>query len=441
MAIDPKYYIHESDKAALDALEAIPGFTPFARAFMKGWNEKQFRILNMSSRIRIDEEQLPAYHRMLTEVAEKLCIKVPELYLELNVVPNAYTYGDNDPFIVITSGLIDTMPEPLIRTVLAHECGHIACHHTLYRTMGQMILSGTALLPGVGALVSLPLKIAFAGWMRQSELSADRAAVLIEGSADPVVELCMRFAGYTRHITEPAQKEHFLKQALEYKDLIKDGTLSQTMEFLMLAGQSHPLIAIRAYEAQQWGTSDYVQHLLNYLKEEEQGAAHTEVPFTHANDLTGMNAEDAIALLGRDGFTNLRTEREITVEPSVMPGSVISVSVCGQPAPADGTWCKPDDPIVLTCYEPLTPEEEAKLHPGEVRMPDSSLGYYGRGYTEVCRELLAAGFKNIFTISSKESRPFFFRDDGVCRITVGDRDQFEKGEWFTPDIRIRVYHF
>ena len=147
MAIDPKYFIHEDDKAALDALKAIPGFTAFIKAFMKVWNENQFRLLNMSSRIRIDENQLPKYYRMLEPICEKLGIEVPELYLELNVNPNAYTYGDTKPFIVMTSGLIDTVPEELIPTVLAHECGHIACHHTLYRTMGQMILSGTMGIP------------------------------------------------------------------------------------------------------------------------------------------------------------------------------------------------------------------------------------------------------------------------------------------------------
>ena len=40
------------------------------------------------------------------------------------------TYGDTKPFIVITSGLFETLPDELIPTILAHECGHIACHHT-----------------------------------------------------------------------------------------------------------------------------------------------------------------------------------------------------------------------------------------------------------------------------------------------------------------------
>ena len=141
MAINPDFYVHESDRVALKALKAIPGFTPLLKAFMKVWSEKQFFIQNMSTNLRLSDKQLSKYYNMLPPICEKLGIDVPELYLELDVVPNAYTSGDTKPFIVITSGLLETMPEELIPTVLAHECGHIACHHVLYRTMGNLILS------------------------------------------------------------------------------------------------------------------------------------------------------------------------------------------------------------------------------------------------------------------------------------------------------------
>lgn len=137
MSIDSNFYIHESDRIALDALKAIPGFTPLLKAFMKVWSEKQFYIQNMSTNLRINDKQLSKYYDMLPPICEKLGIDVPELYLKLDVVPNAYTSGDTKPFIVMTSGLLETMPEYLIPTVLAHECGHIACHHVFYTTMGR----------------------------------------------------------------------------------------------------------------------------------------------------------------------------------------------------------------------------------------------------------------------------------------------------------------
>ena len=165
MFIEPGIYTHASDRAALQALQAIPGFTPLLKAFMNNWSERLFRIENMATNLRISEKQLPKYYNMLPPICEKLGIEVPELYIAHDIEPDIYTYGDSKPFIVITSELIKNLPEDLIPTVLARECGHIACHHALYSTMGRMILNGGISLLGLGDLVSFPLKSAFSYWM------------------------------------------------------------------------------------------------------------------------------------------------------------------------------------------------------------------------------------------------------------------------------------
>ena len=144
---NPRYYMHDRDRVAFRALKSVPGFAPVMKMFMSQWNEELNHIRNMADNVRVDEKQLSKYYDMLPPICEKLGIDIPELYIEYDPYANAYTAGDTKPFIVMTSGLIETIPEELIPTVLAHECGHIACHHTLYRTMGQMILSGTMGIP------------------------------------------------------------------------------------------------------------------------------------------------------------------------------------------------------------------------------------------------------------------------------------------------------
>lgn len=256
-------YVHSSDRAALKALMAIPGFTAVLKAFMKVWNEKQYRIQNMSSCVRIDKNQLSEYYDMLPPICEKLRIEVPELYLELNVNPNAYTSGDTTPFIVITSGLLETLPHELIPTVLAHECGHIDCHHVLYTTMANIILHGAATAAGIfalGNLVSFPLKVALYYWLRCSEFSADRAAILCDGSADKMIEVCLRLAGFDKDIGYSANVDAFLLQAEEYKELVNSSKWNKTLEFLMFNQYSHPLMAVRASEAKDWtATEEYTR--------------------------------------------------------------------------------------------------------------------------------------------------------------------------------------
>ena len=234
MKLDSKLYLHDSDKAAMAALKAIPGFTQIMKAFMKVWNEQQFKIINMSTNLKLSESQMAKYYAMLPPICEKLGIEVPELYVELNVKPNAYTYGDTKPFIVLTSGLFKTIPDELIPTVIAHECGHIACHHTLYTTMGRAILDGAAtFVSGLGNVALYPIQLAFAYWMRCSEFSADRAAAICDGNSDKVTEMCMRFAGYDKDIADEANVELFMEQAKEYRELVNNSAWNKTLEFIL----------------------------------------------------------------------------------------------------------------------------------------------------------------------------------------------------------------
>ena len=273
MSFDPERYTHKSDKAALKALQAIPGFSLLIKGFMNIWNERQGKILNMSTRIKLGENQMKKYYDMLPPICEKLGIPVPDLYLEMNVNPNAYTYGDTAPFIVLTSGLLDTIPDELVPTVLAHECGHIACKHSLYLTMGRTVLSGASNVLGsvlkLGGLLTVPLQVAFYYWMRCSEFSADRAAVLCDGTARKSQEVCMRLAGWKKENLAEGSIDAFLQQAADYREMITGSAWNKTLEFMVLSQASHPLLAVRAAECGEWERSEQYSRIMNNLPEDE----------------------------------------------------------------------------------------------------------------------------------------------------------------------------
>ena len=251
--INPEVFMHDSDRKALKAMKAVPGFGLLVKTIMKLFNEYTLRFDNLSTNIRIDENQLPEYHKMLVEICEKLGIDVPEMYLKLDVNPNAYTMGDTKPFVVLTSGLLEHFPSEVIQTVIAHECGHIACHHVLYHTMGDLIIKHAHLLPLSGINLALPpLQLAFAYWMRCSEFSADRAAIFYDGSADKLINMCIGFSGYGKNISQDIDIETFIKQAEDYNSMVNDSKFNKLMEFILFKDNDHPLNAVRAYEAREW---------------------------------------------------------------------------------------------------------------------------------------------------------------------------------------------
>ena len=306
MSFDPERYTHDSDRSALKALQSIPGFSLLIKGFMNLWNEPQERILNMSTRIKLGDNQMKKYYDMLPPICEKLGIPVPDLYLELDVKPNAYTYGDSNPFIVLTSGLLKALPEDLIPTILAHECGHIACHHALYRTMGRLVLSGasTAISSVIklGGLLTVPLQVAFYYWMRCSEFSADRAAVLCDGTASKMQEVCMRLAGWDKDIMADANIDAFLQQAADYKEMINGSAWNKTLEYMIMSQISHPLTAVRAMECGEWAKSDLFNRILNGIPDPAGAKPTEEAP---VNDASASPAEpqkpepfDILGLLG-----------------------------------------------------------------------------------------------------------------------------------------------
>lgn len=265
--VNPQNYYHEQDRVTLENLKAIPGFTQALKAFMKIFNERVIHGLNMSSKIRLGPNQLPELYQMLPPVCEVLGIQESEFYLEMDPAPNAYTVGDTDVSITVTSGLIDCMEEDEIKAVIAHECGHIACKHCLYHTMGGIILNQGSEMLGLGAL-AIPLKLAFFHWQRCSEFSADRAAAVYMQSSDSVVETMIRLAGGNKSVTSKINTSLYLEQAHAYEDMIKSSTWDKTLQYLVLMEKAHPFTAVRASEVVKWCNSDEFEKIKEFMNQD-----------------------------------------------------------------------------------------------------------------------------------------------------------------------------
>lgn len=265
--INPHNYYHEDDRKTLEVLEAIPGFAAALKAFMKIFNEKMLHGLNMSNKIRLGPNQLPEIYNLLPPICTVLGITEPEFYLEMNPSPNAYTVGDTNISITVTSGLIEYMEEDEIKMVLAHECGHIACRHCLYHSMASVLINQGADLLGLGAL-TLPLNIAFFHWQRCSEFSADRAAAIYMQGSDSVVETMIRLAGGNKNITAKINKELYIEQAKDYQDLVETSTWNKALQYLVLMESNHPFTSVRAYEIKKWCESEEFKGIMDFLNKD-----------------------------------------------------------------------------------------------------------------------------------------------------------------------------
>ena len=442
MPVNKNIFIHDTDKAALKTLEAIPGFSQVTKAFLSGWNERLMAIDNMATNLKVSEKQLPKYREMLLPICEKLEIEVPDLFIKLDVRPNAYTSGDSKPFIVMTTGLLESMPEELIPTVLAHECGHIACHHVLYRTMGTMIISGLFTAFPLGAVAIYPIKAAFANWMRASELSADRAAILADGTDEKLLEMCMRFAGYPKDMREEMNVEAFIGQAKEYKEMIEKDGMNKAMDFMMHSMADHPLSALRAYEAREWCKSESYRRSKEYFDACRAGLEPREFPLeTDEKNLIGKEVSEVKEMISKMGFSDIEVVRNGEKNLFGKNNAVTKVTI-GDRTFSEGEWAMKGEKVVLTYYLPYTDEEIMAMHPHEVKMPYSSAYYTGKKKDEVLLALEKLGFDYITTEAVEDvSRDNEKQLEKVIRIDVEGKKGFDRGEWIDLDTAFKiVYH-
>jgi Zn-dependent protease with chaperone function len=186
--ISPKAYEHPADRAATAALRSIPGLDAVVRKLIEFRYERAFRQGLLAASVRLGPDQLPDVWRRYENVLATLDMPgLYDLYLTQAPVANAMAVGSQHPMIVLNSQAVTLFDEQELETVLAHETGHILSEHVLYQTALQILLQLVPLgrIPALAGLPLLAIRSALLEWFRAAELSADRAATLV--NRDPLV--------------------------------------------------------------------------------------------------------------------------------------------------------------------------------------------------------------------------------------------------------------
>ncbi len=260
--IAPVTWEHPADRAALQALRAIPGVDDVIRKVLGLLGgERGIRLLFQGGAVRVGPTQFPRLWQMHVEMCATFdWERVPELYVTQTPVFNAGAYGIDDPFVVIHSAALELLDDNEIRALVAHELGHVMSGHALYATIAAILaLVSLGALPFLAGIAILPVKLAFLEWSRKAELTADRAGLL--GSQDPIVvqRKFLKMAGGGRgewFTAADLNTDAFMAQAHEYAD--SNEGLDLVYKFINTVGLTHPLATVRAGESQKWvGTGEY----------------------------------------------------------------------------------------------------------------------------------------------------------------------------------------
>ncbi|WP_317452797.1 M48 family metallopeptidase [Streptomyces sp. CBMA29] len=268
--ISSRAYEHPADKSALVALRKLSGFDTVFKALSGLLPERSLRLLFLSDSVRVGDEQFAHLNAMLRDACYILDMeKVPAMYVTQDPQPNAMCIGMDEPIIVVTTGLVELLDEEEMRAVVGHEVGHALSGHSVYRTI-LLFLTSLALrvawIP-LGNLAILAIVTALREWFRKSELSADRAGLLVGQDVQASMRGLMKIAG-GNHLHE-MNVDAFLKQADEFEAAgdLRDSVL----KILNVLPRSHPFTTVRAAELRKWAGSRDYQRLMDghYPRREE----------------------------------------------------------------------------------------------------------------------------------------------------------------------------
>jgi Zn-dependent protease with chaperone function len=260
--ISSRAFEHPADRTALTAMRSIPGFDQLLRVASAMLRERQYRLVYLSSAVRVDERQFGDLHQLLDEVCAVLdAPERPELYVFNSPAPQAVTLGVDKPFIALSSGMYELADQEERRFVLGHELGHAMSGHALYQSLLMHLLNligafGWIPVSGLGlrALIA-----ALREWQRKAELSGDRAGLLATQDLDAALRVTMKLAGGA-HL-DRIDVTAFLKQAEDYEGAgdLRDGVL----KLLNTERTTHPFAVVRAAEINRWANGEEYPRILS----------------------------------------------------------------------------------------------------------------------------------------------------------------------------------
>ena len=269
--LQAKSFLHPNDAQALKALQAIPLLSWGLKKAMGLGTEEATRLMHMASDIKVTPQTCPHIYEMMLECSRILDMPKLDVYITQTPTVNAFTEGVERPMITLHSGLIDLLDENELLAVIAHEMGHAKCEHLLYHNLAIWALKIGGFFGNWAQAAVTGLMAALYKWLRESELSADRAALLVVQDHKVVVNLLMKLAGGSQKIAAQLDYNEFLKQSRAYKTIADANTWKKMINLYNTVFINHPFPVMRAAELVDWAESDQYKNILsgNYIRTQE----------------------------------------------------------------------------------------------------------------------------------------------------------------------------
>ena len=174
--------------------------------------------------VEVSEQQMPRYHAIVRELAQKADIPMPRLYVAPDAQPNAFATGRSPKHaaVCVNQGILDVLTWEELQGVLAHEISHVRNRDILIGSVAAAVAMGITFLARMvmwgamfgggsrdrndnvlGTLALVILAPLAAGLLqmalsRSREYEADRRGAQLIGSGEPLARALEKLDRGTR---------------------------------------------------------------------------------------------------------------------------------------------------------------------------------------------------------------------------------------------------
>ena len=195
--------------------------------------------------VEVTASQMPQYHAIVADLAQRTGIPIPRLYVSPQPQPNAFATGRNpdNAAVCVTEGLLQTLSWEEIQGVLAHELSHVRNRDILIGSVAAAIAMGITFVAsmarwafifggGQGSssdrdnpfaallmLILAPIAAALIQMAisRSREYEADASAARVLGTGEPLARALERLENAAARIpsdVNPAEASNYIVNPL-----------------------------------------------------------------------------------------------------------------------------------------------------------------------------------------------------------------------------------
>lgn len=200
--------------------------------------------------VKVSEYQLTEVYQAAKISAQRLNIKMPDVFVVQSPVINAFATGflDNRKTVVLHSALVEAMDRDELIFIIGHEFSHIKCDHTNW-----LVLTNTAENIAKIPVISDIIGFVFLLWSRKCEYTCDRGGLLASHNLKASISALAKLA---------VGKELFAKMSLDaLLDQKKDIDASEISKISELF-ETHPHHINRIHELKKFHQSQLYRKLI-----------------------------------------------------------------------------------------------------------------------------------------------------------------------------------